>query len=72
MIKVICVQKLKFDSFYLRTLSGNSAEKPKKKKGRPKGSKSKPTKPKAETKLEKQTEKEPKASAPKKKEPTQV
>jgi len=72
MIKIICVQKLKFDSFYLRTLSGNSAEKPKKKRGRLKGSTSKPTKPKAETKPKKQTEKEPKASAPKKKEPTQV
>jgi len=72
MINVICVQKLKFDSFYLRTLSGDSAEKPKKKSGRPKGSKSKPTKPKAKTKPKKQTEKEPKASAPKKKEPTQV
>ena len=86
MIKIICVQKLKFDSFYLRTLSSDSAEKPKKKRGRLKGSKSKPTKPKTEakveepqfkiklreTKPEKQTEKEPKASAPKKKEPTQV
>ena len=72
MIKVIYIQKLKSDSFYLRTLSGDSAKKPKKKRGRPKGSQSKPTKPKAETKLEKQTEKEPKASAPKKKEPTQV
>ncbi len=67
MIKVIYIQKLKFDSFYLRTLSGDSAKKPKKKRGRPKGSSSKPTKPKTETKLEKQTEKEPKASAPKKK-----
>ena len=72
MIKVIYIQKLKSDSFYLRTLSGDSAKKPKKKRGRPKGSTSKPTKPKTETKLEKQTEKEPKASAPKKKEPTQV
>ncbi len=72
MIKVICVQKLKFDSFYLRTLSGDSAEKPKKKRARPKGSKSKPTKPKAKTKPKKQTEKVPKVSVPKKKEPTQV
>ncbi len=86
MIKVICVQKLKFDSFYLRTLSDDSTEKPKKKRGRPKGSKNKPQKPKAEakveelqfetklseTKPEKQTEKEPKASEPKKEEPTQV
>jgi len=86
MIKVIYVQKLKFDLFYLRTLSDDSAKKPKKKRPRPKGSKNKPKKPKAgakvkkpqfETKLgktkpEKQTEKEPKTSAPKKEESTQV